>query len=42
MRDIQAAMDIGTGTGSYRDVIDALNAEGLPTIFIQTGGMNAP
>jgi len=39
MRDIQAAMDIGTDR--YRDVIDALNAKGLPTTFIQTGGMNA-
>lgn len=39
MRDIQAAMDIGTER--YRDVIDALNAAGLPTIFTQTGGMCA-
>lgn len=39
MRDIQAAMDLGTER--YRDVIDALNAQGLPTTFTQTGGMNA-
>lgn len=39
MRDNQAAMDIGTE--GYRDVIDALNAAGLPTIFTQTGGMCA-
>lgn len=39
MRDIQAAMDLGTDR--YRDVIDALNAQGLPTTFTQTGGMNA-
>ena len=39
MRDIQAAMDVGTER--YRDVIDALNAQGLPTIFTQTGGMCA-
>jgi hypothetical protein len=39
MRDIQAAMDLGTER--YRDVIDALNAQGLPTFFTQTGGMCA-
>lgn len=39
MRDIQAAMDLGTDR--YRDVIDVLNAQGLPTIFTQTGGMCA-
>ena len=39
MQDIQAAMDIGTER--YRDVIDVLNAEGLPTVFTQTGGMCA-
>jgi hypothetical protein len=39
MRDIQAAMDLGADR--YRDVIDALNAQGLPTVFTQTGGMCA-
>lgn len=29
------------GADQYRDVIDTLNAEGLPATFIQTGGMNA-
>jgi hypothetical protein len=39
MRDIQAAMDLGTER--YQDAIDALNAQGLPTFFTQTGGMCA-
>ncbi len=39
MRDIETAMQVGTER--YRDVIDALNAKGLPTVFTQTGGMCA-
>lgn len=29
------------GQAEYQDVIDALCAAGLPTVFTQTGGMNA-
>ena len=29
------------GHHRYADLIDALNEAGLPTTFIQTGGMNA-
>lgn len=29
------------GAAQYQDVIDALNEAGLPTSFIETGGMNA-
>ena len=29
------------GQAQYQDVIDALSGAGLPTVFTQTGGMNA-
>jgi hypothetical protein len=29
------------GQAQYQDVIDALSSAGLPTVFTQTGGMNA-
>lgn len=29
------------GQAQYQEVIDQLNASGLPTVFTQTGGMNA-
>lgn len=38
-RRYEAAM--AAGALEYQDIIDRLNAEGLPTVFTQTGGMNA-
>jgi len=32
---------MAVGRAQYQDVIDALSADGLPTSFTQTGGMNA-
>ncbi len=37
MGDLEAAIDLRTDR--YRDVIDTLNGQGLPTIFTQTGGI---
>ena len=39
MHDFETTMALGQA--EYQDVIDALGADGLPTAFTQTGGMNA-
>lgn len=33
--------EMAAGASRYADVIEALNSAGLPTVFTQTGGMNA-
>jgi hypothetical protein len=33
--------EMAAGASRYADVIEALNTAGLPTVFTQTGGMNA-
>ncbi|WP_448640747.1 hypothetical protein [Geodermatophilus sp. URMC 63] len=39
MLSYEATMALGQA--QYQDVIDALSGAGLPTVFTQTGGMNA-
>jgi hypothetical protein len=41
MRRATFDQEMAAGASRYADVIAALNTAGLPTVFTQTGGMNA-